>query len=145
MVVQRRPSRSCSILIWGGFLLLYAALMAIIDCTQSNGTTTTIVPLSSTDKQFSSSATPTNAEVVTQLGDEQTTLPSQSSPLTGNVTTESSSVIIIIVSFHKNINQLILPINIATLLQCCDTIFFIDITVDFDNSWKRFKRTIILL
>lgn len=101
MVVQRRPSRSFSILIWGGFLLLYAALTAIIDCTQSNGTSTTIVPSPSTDKQYSSSAIPANTDAAaTQPDDGQTTAqPSQSSPITGNVTTDSSSVIIVGVVF----------------------------------------------
>lgn len=144
MVVQRRPSRQCSILIWGGFLLLYAALTAIIDCTQSNGTSTTIVPLSSTDKQFSSpAATPANTEVVTLPDDGLTTLPSQSSPLTGNVTTESSSVIIVIILISfcgKPIDSYTHKISQRMVYN---TIWFIHIALDFKLVVEKIKRTIL--
>ncbi|XP_050435807.1 probable sodium/potassium/calcium exchanger CG1090 [Adelges cooleyi] len=57
MIRQRRPSRSCSILLWGGFLLLYAGLTAIIDCTMSTGPSDSTVPLSQ-ETQWSSSPLP---------------------------------------------------------------------------------------
>lgn len=91
MVRQRRPNRSCSILIWGGFLLLYAALTAIIDCTMSNGTSTIVSPLSSTDKQYSPEMTE-NTNDIYGSGDGPTTL---STLPNENKTTESSSVSII--------------------------------------------------
>jgi len=91
MVGQRRPSRSCSILIWGGFLLLYAALTAIIDCTQSNWTSTTVIPLSSIVKQSSSAASVTTDDTYS-TGDGQTILPTQSPLQNENQTTESTSV-----------------------------------------------------
>jgi len=97
MVGQRRPSRSCSILIWGGFLLLYAALTAIIDCTQSNGTSTTVIPLSSSVKQSSSADLVTTDDTYAS-GDGQTILPTQSLPQNENQTTESISVSIFIIT-----------------------------------------------
>jgi len=97
MVGQRRPSRSCSILIWGGFLLLYAALTAIIDCTQSNGTSTTVIPLSSSVKQSSSADLVTTDDTYAS-GDGQTILPTQSLLQNENQTTESISVSIFIIT-----------------------------------------------
>jgi len=95
MVGQKRPSRSCSILIWGGFLLLYAGLTAIIDCTQSNGTSTTIViPLQSNVNQFSSAA-PATTDDIYASGDGQINFTTQVLPLKDIQTTENTSVSII--------------------------------------------------
>ncbi|KAE9524794.1 hypothetical protein AGLY_014844 [Aphis glycines] len=90
MVGQKRPSRSCSILIWGGFLLLYAGLTAIIDCTQSNGTSTTVIPLPSNVNQFSSAA-PATTDDIYASGDGQIIFSTQSSLQKDNQTTESTS------------------------------------------------------
>lgn len=101
MVGQRRPSRSCSILIWGGFLLLYAALTAIIDCAQNGGTsTTTVVPLpSTTDKLFSTGTSAVNTEDTSYgSGAGQQTYLTQPSVQDENKTTETSSVTIVIIS-----------------------------------------------
>lgn len=94
MVGQKRPSRSCSILIWGGFLLLYAGLTAIIDCTQSNGTSTTVIPLPSNVNQFSSAA-PATTDDIYASGDGEIIFSTQSSLQKDNHTTESTSVSII--------------------------------------------------
>lgn len=94
MVGQKRPSRSCSILIWGGFLLLYAALTAIIDCTQSNGTSTTIVPLPFKEKILSYT-TQANTENNYGSGDGPVIVSTQLSLQNENNITESSTVIIL--------------------------------------------------
>jgi hypothetical protein len=80
-------------LIWGGFLLLYAGLTAIIDCTQSNGTSTTIIPLSSNVNQLLSAALETTDDIYAS-GDGQAILPTQSSLQNENQTIESISVFI---------------------------------------------------
>uniref|UniRef100_A0A2S2P8X2 Putative sodium/potassium/calcium exchanger n=2 Tax=Aphidini TaxID=33387 RepID=A0A2S2P8X2_SCHGA len=90
MVGQKRPSRSCSILIWGGFLLLYAGLTAIIDCTQSNGTSTTVIPLSSNVNQLLSAAPETTDDIYAS-GDGQAILPTQLSLQNENQTIGSIS------------------------------------------------------
>jgi len=106
MVGQRRSSRSCSILIWGGFLLLYTALTAIIDCTTlSNGTSTTDVPLSSTDKQFSSTIS-TNTDNSYGSSDGQTIPMTSSSFPNEIITTESPSVKITFKKIIYNITYL---------------------------------------
>jgi hypothetical protein len=94
MVGQRRPSRSCSILIWGGFLLLYAALTAIIDCTQNN-LSTPIVPLMSTNKPLPTE-NPVNTEDSFGSGDGSTIFPTPLILQNENKTTENSSVSILI-------------------------------------------------
>lgn len=94
MVGQRRPSRSCSILIWGGFLLLYAALTAIIDCTKSNDTSTTVVPLSSEEKILSY-ATQASTENNYGSGDGPVIVSTQLSLQNEKNVTESSIVIIL--------------------------------------------------
>lgn len=93
MVGQRRPSRSCSILIWGGFLLLYAALTAIIDCTQNNLSTSTVVPLTSTNKPFPTE-TPSKTEDSYGSGDGPTIFTTPLILQNENKTTDNSSVII---------------------------------------------------
>lgn len=93
MVGQRRPSRSCSILIWGGFLLLYAALTAIIDCTQNNSSTSTAIPSTSTNKPFVSEA-PANTEDGYGSEDGPTAFTTRLTLQNENKTADYSSVII---------------------------------------------------
>ncbi|XP_050532827.1 probable sodium/potassium/calcium exchanger CG1090 [Daktulosphaira vitifoliae] len=63
MIRQRRPSRSRSIILWGGFLLLYAALTAIIDCTISTETNLTITQFNE-EKQYFTPITPLHSSTL---------------------------------------------------------------------------------
>lgn len=73
--------------------MLYAALTAIIDCTQSNDTSTMVVPLSFKEKILSY-ATQASTENNYGSGDGPVTVSTQLSLQNENNITESSTVII---------------------------------------------------